>query len=75
MSRGLTDEPIEPQQSKDDELTDIINQLIKGQNKLHDRLVDLERKADHQPKPNCKCNKHNETESEAADRKFWKKGL
>lgn len=71
MSRGLTDEPIEPQPSQDDELTDIINQLIKGQNKLHDRLVDLERKADH----SCKCNKHNETESEAADRKFWKKGL
>lgn len=73
MSRGLTDEPIsqEPEQSNDPELDKIITELIKGQNKLHDRLVDLERKADH----GCKCGKHNEAESEAADRKFWKRGL
>ena len=69
MARGLTDpieEPVEQQDTS--ELDAIINELIKGQNKLHDRLVDLERKLDHlsiQP----------QAEAEAADRKFWKKGL
>ena len=72
MSRGLTDPIEEPAQANQDpEVDSIIRELIKGQNKLHDRLVDLERKSDHQ----CKCGKHNESEAEAADRKFWKKGL
>lgn len=76
MSRGLTDEPEAQPQSQDNEMDAIINELIKGQNKLHDRLVDLERKADHA----CKCGKHNQSteansEQEAAERKFWKKGL
>jgi len=70
MARGLTDPIEEPQESSQDtELDAVINELIKGQNKLHDRLVDLERIIDHMniiPK---------EAESEAADRKFWKRGL
>lgn len=47
MSRGLTDEPAVPEPQNDDEVTNVINELIKGQNKLHDRIVDLERKLDH----------------------------
>lgn len=70
MARGLTDPIEEPQESSQDtELDAVINELIKGQNKLHDRLVDIERIIDHMniiPK---------EAESEAADRKFWKRGL
>lgn len=48
MSRGLTDEPIsqDPEESNDPELDKVITELIKGQNKLHDRIVDLERKLD-----------------------------
>jgi len=69
MSRGLTDEPMpEETQGQTDELDAIINELIKGQNKLHDRLVDLERLIDH-------MNIQSQTENEAADRKFWKRGL
>lgn len=70
MTRGLTDEPEPQSEPNDPELDNVINELIKGQNKLHDRLVDLERKADHK----CKCDTHH-SENEAADRKFWKKGL
>lgn len=74
MTRGLTDEP-EPQETQGDpELDNIINELIKGQNKLHDRLIDLERKCDH-----CNCGQITQEEAnaevEAADRKFWKRGL
>jgi hypothetical protein len=58
----------EETQGQTDELDAIINELIKGQNKLHDRLVDLERLIDH-------MNIQSQTENEAADRKFWKRGL
>lgn len=56
MSRGLTDEPIqpEPEDNEISEIQNVINELIKGQNKLHDRIIDLERKLDHMqeaPKP------------------------
>lgn len=49
MSRGLTDEPLPPEPEDDNqaEIDNIISELIKGQNKLHDRLVDLERQVDH----------------------------
>lgn len=70
MSRGLTDEPVQPQ-NQDPELDNIINELIKGQNKLHDRLVDLERKLDHITLSQSEAT----AEIEAADRKFWKRGL
>ncbi len=49
MSRGLTDLP-EPEQTEDQdnaEIEQVIRDLIIGQNKLHDRLIDLERKLDH----------------------------
>ena len=64
MSRGLTDEPIHntPNEAQNDEVTNIINELIKGQNKLHDRLIDLERKADHGCK-DCKCKNNPEREA------------
>jgi hypothetical protein len=79
MSRGLTDEPVQPA-SQDNEVEDAIRQLIRGQNMLHDRLVDLERKNDHKTCKceNCKCEMTKEeasAEVEAADRKFWKRGL
>lgn len=71
MSRGLTDDPMPEPQSQDDELTTIINELIKGQNKLHDRIIDLERKLDHVTISQSEAT----AEVEAADRKFWKKGI
>jgi hypothetical protein len=73
MSRGLTDEPELPEETNaDSEMDNIINELIKGQNKLHDRLVDLERKYDYLTNP---TNQEASAEIEAADRKFWKRGL
>ncbi len=48
MSRGLTDPvPEEPEQLDDNESEAAIRALILGQNKLHDRLIDLERQVDH----------------------------
>lgn len=46
MSRGLTDAP-EPEDNDDNDEQAAIRALIIGQNKLHDRLVDLERQLDH----------------------------
>jgi hypothetical protein len=47
MSRGLTDPiPVEPE-PEDDENEAAIRALIIGQNKLHDRIIDLERQVDH----------------------------
>ena len=49
MSRGLTDLP-EPENDGNDggsDVENIIRDLILAQNRLHDRLVDLERKFDH----------------------------
>ena len=61
MSRGLTD-PIEPeQQENSNEVESTIRDIIIGQNKLHDRLVQLEKQVDHLvsswqavPKPTAK---------------------
>ena len=49
MARGLADLPEEPTNDQDlnEEVQQLINDLILGQNKLHDRLIDLERKVDH----------------------------
>lgn len=48
MSRGLTDPP-PPEESGDagSDVENIIRDLILAQNRLHDRLIDLERKFDH----------------------------
>jgi hypothetical protein len=48
MSRGLTDLPPEPEknQAQSEELDQVIREIIIGQNKLHDRLVQLERDMD-----------------------------
>lgn len=48
MSRGLTDPIPEPEQnpSHSEELDNVIRDIIIGQNKLHDRLVQLEREMD-----------------------------
>lgn len=47
MSRGLTDPIPEPEEpSKSEELDNVIRDIIIGQNKLHDRLVQLEREMD-----------------------------
>lgn len=54
MSRGLTDEPIQNNDAEDltqlQEIEQIIQELIKGQNKIHDRVIDLERTIDHMKK-------------------------
>lgn len=68
MSRGLTDEPEPQQDPQDSELDTVIRELIKGQNMLHDRLVDLERRVDH-------MEANHTPEHEAADRRRWKRGL
>lgn len=50
MTRGIGDPaplPAEDNNQPNEELDQIITDLIKGQNKLHDRLIDLERKVDH----------------------------
>jgi hypothetical protein len=65
MSRGLTD-PIEEPQEPNDEIDQVIRDLIIGQNKLHDRLVDLERKLDHLTMP---------VETSQTKVKPWKRGL
>lgn len=47
MSRGLTD-PIEPEPEDNyNEIESTIRDIIIGQNKLHDRLVQLEKQVDH----------------------------
>jgi len=74
MARGLTD-PIEEDDnaSAQDELDAVISNLIMAQNRLHDRLVSIERTLDHMATVNTS---HTESpEHEAADRKRWKRGL
>jgi hypothetical protein len=72
MSRGLTDPtPQEPEDDGDNENQAAIRALIMGQNKLHDRLVDLERQLDH-------LVKNWEDTKEATPKvlkKKWNKGL
>ncbi len=61
MARGLTDLPEEPIQQEADineETRQVIHDLIMGQNKLHDRLVDLERKLDHLTVPQQEAKPH-----------------
>ncbi len=70
MSRGLTDLP-EPEEQDDsessEEVQQIIRELILGQNKLHDRIIDLERKLDHMV---AAANTAEEPQT-----KWWHKGL
>lgn len=49
MSRGLTDPIPEPEEEgiESNEVDAAIRELIIGQNKLHDRIIDLERELDH----------------------------
>jgi len=50
MTRGIGDPaplPEEESQGPDEETQQVIRELIMGQNKLHDRIIDLERKLDH----------------------------
>ena len=70
MSRGLTDPAPEDSTNSEDaqaELDQVISNLIMAQNRLHDRLVVLERELDHL--------KASTPEHEAADRKRWKRGI
>lgn len=48
MSRGLTDPIPEPEQqpAQSNEIDEVIREIIIGQNKLHDRLVQIEREMD-----------------------------
>ncbi len=70
MTRGIGDPAPTPEDNGQDqnssEIDAVINELIKGQNKLHDRLVDLERKLDHV------IAVFPET---AAPKRVWKRGL
>ena len=77
MTRGLMDPAPVPEDNDTPEgIDEAIDDLYMGQNMLHDRLVNLEKKLDHGCK-NCKCKSTAATtsENEAADRKFWKRGL
>jgi hypothetical protein len=47
MSRGLTDPTPEEQPDDRNELDEVIREIIIGQNKLHDRLIQIERELDH----------------------------
>jgi hypothetical protein len=71
MARGLTDPIEEPAEEQDShELDGIINDLIKGQNKLHDRIIDIERTLDKMLADNTQ-----HTTEVSGERKFWKRGL
>jgi hypothetical protein len=66
MARGLTD-PVEPEETQEDnELDTVISNLIIAQNRLHDRLVNLEKELDH-----LKA----DATTKVADAKRWKRGL
>jgi hypothetical protein len=69
MARGLTD-PIEPEstdaQDAQAELDTVISNLIMAQNRLHDRLVSLEKELDH-----LKA----DVTTATTDAKRWKRGL
>jgi hypothetical protein len=67
VSRGLTD-PVEPESAGDDgsDVENIIRDLILAQNRLHDRLVDLERKFDHLVADSADASKRS---------KIWSRGL
>lgn len=73
MSRGLTDPIPEPEEnpSQSEELDNVIRDIIVGQNKLHDRLVQLEREMD-QVVYNLTSNKEN---TPTPAKKKWNKGL
>ena len=72
MARGLTDPIEEPKDEEEtNELDGVIRDLIKGQNKLHDRIIDLERQVDRMLVDTTQA-RNNETSGE---RKFWKRGL
>lgn len=70
MTRGIGDPAPLPEEAEDnnEETTQIINELIKGQNKLHDRIIDLERKLDH-------INLAMHVGEAAPTPKWWHKGL
>lgn len=71
MARGLTDPIEEPKDDEDNnELDGVINDLIKGQNKLHDRIIDIERTLDR-----MLANNSQHTTEVSGERKFWKRGL
>ncbi len=69
MARGLTD-PVEPEsndaQDAQAELDAVISNLIMAQNRLHDRLVQLEKDMDH-----LKA----DATIESIKAKRWKRGL
>jgi hypothetical protein len=85
MSRGLTEPFPTPEEKNPDQDTVEINQAIDelyvSHNMLHDRLIRLERESDHCACKTCKCKdktlsqEEASAEVEAADRKFWKRGL
>jgi len=72
MARGLTDPIEEPKDDEDsNELDGVINDLIKGQNKLHDRIIDIERTLDRMLADST----YTPTTEVSGERKFWKRGL
>ena len=74
MARGLTDPIEEPKDEEDiNELDGVIRDLIKGQNKLHDRIIDLERQVDRMLVDSTAT--YTPTTEVSGERKFWKRGL
>jgi energy-coupling factor transporter ATP-binding protein EcfA2 len=72
MARGLTDPIEEPTEDQDpNEIDTVIRELIKGQNKLHDRIIDIERTLDRM----LADMNHERTTEVSGERKFWKRGL
>ena len=75
MALGLTDPIEEPKDDEDsNELDGVINDLIKGQNKLHDRIIDIERTLDRMLADSTYMPNTTTTEV-SGERKFWKRGL
>lgn len=70
MTRGIGDPvPVaEEQQDNNDDINQVITDIILGQNKLHDRIIDLERRLDHMlADANSNAN--------TANSKWWHKGI
>ncbi len=69
MTRGIGDPAPLPEEETSDineETQQVIRDLIMGQNKLHDRIIDLERKLDHMIAPKEEAKSHPSK---------WRKGL
>lgn len=70
MARGLTDPIPQQPEENDNDIDNAIRELIIGQNKLHDRLIQIEREVDHLVHEWTKTK-----EATPEPLKKWRKGL